>query len=225
MQIFGQTTSGEVIHVDQADRKCEYFCPSCRAPLRLRAGTVRCRHFYHPRTRHCKGKSLPHQQTQAHLLSRLTNARVEHPFPQIGRIADVYWENFVFEVQCSPISADEVQKRNEDYAKLGLRVVWILHDRRFNRLKVTPAELFLADQPHHFTNIDKEGKGEIYDQKRVYLRRHLKFREKRSLARLGQSSSSLLLGEERKTPYLLRIYLGFFHLFLRRLSYTNETNK
>jgi competence protein CoiA len=64
----------------------------------------------------------------------------------------------------SPISADEVQKRNRDYSRIGYKVIWILHDRQFNRSRMTAAETHLRHSPHYFTNINAFGKGIFYDQ-------------------------------------------------------------
>ncbi len=78
------------------------------------------------------------------------------------RIADAHWaeEKIVFEVQCSPITLQEAKTRCEDYRKLGLTPVWILHDRRYNRFKLTPAEEYLRSQT---TTFYTDGRS-IYDQ-------------------------------------------------------------
>jgi len=91
---------------------------------------------------------------------------LERSFPSIRRVADVVWpaQKTIFEVQYSPISAKEVQARNRDYQKMGYTVIWILHDRHFNRTYLTPAERCLRSQSHYFTNINAFGHGEIYDQ-------------------------------------------------------------
>ena len=59
---------------------------------------------------------------------------------------------------------EEVQARNRDYLSVGYEVIWILHEKRFNKQNLSAAELFLRSHPCYFTNIDKKGKGEIYDQ-------------------------------------------------------------
>ncbi|MCC5831626.1 MAG: hypothetical protein JJU12_01090 [Chlamydiales bacterium] len=91
---------------------------------------------------------------------------LEKSFPEIGRVADVVWpcRKIIFEIQYSPISAREVKERNRDYGRLGYTVIWILHERRYNRTYLTPAERFLRLQTHYFTNINSLGQGEIYDQ-------------------------------------------------------------
>jgi competence CoiA-like predicted nuclease len=78
------------------------------------------------------------------------------------RIADACWidEKIVFEVQCSPITLQEAKTRCEDYRKLGFTPVWILHDRRYNRFKLTPAEEYLRSQT---TTFYSDGRS-IYDQ-------------------------------------------------------------
>lgn len=96
---------------------------------------------------------------------------LEKSFPQIHRIADVVWpeQNIIFEVQYSPLSAREIQARNRDYEKVGYSVIWILHDRHYNREYLTPAERYLRHHSHFFTNINALGHGEIYDQ-HAYVR-------------------------------------------------------
>ena len=112
-------------------------------------------------------RSLQHQQVQLYIRKALTpsECRLEHPFPEIGRIADAVWERhkLIFEVQRSPISIEEVATRNKDYASLGYTVVWILHDHLYGRRRLTPVEIYLLSWPHYFTNIDEQGLGFCYD--------------------------------------------------------------
>ena len=111
---------------------------------------------------------ISHRTIQLALKKALAPQEVwlEKSFPQISRVADVVWpaKKIIFEVQCSPISAKEVQERNRDYQKVGYTVIWILHDRYFNRAYLTPVERFLHSYSHYFTNINTFGHGEIYDQ-------------------------------------------------------------
>ena len=172
MQIFARGPNGTVLPASRAVAGVDYKCLECGQIVRLRAGSQRIRHFYHRRrTRRCRqsGKSLTHLRVQERLHALLPNSQLEHPFPSIGRIADLFWpeKNLIFEVQCSPIAAEEVAARNADYDRLGLTVVWILHDRRFNRRHLTAAEHFLHDKPHYFTDIDSSGAGTFYDQKNI----------------------------------------------------------
>ncbi len=127
-----------------------------------------------------KGKSQEHVAVQRALVAALPigEAQQERAFPAISRVADVVWlpRRVVFEVQCSPISLREVLSRSEEYASQGFQVVWVLHEKNFNRDHLSPSEIFLRGQRSYFTNIDHLGRGEVYDQteKIVFNRRYFK---------------------------------------------------
>lgn len=192
MHLYAFTREGKILSVSQADKHQDYFCLECRGLVRKRGGRERISHFFHlGMVSSCRqeGKSLEHLQTQRYLQSILPteDCQLEYPFPRIKRIADVVWfsKKIIFEVQCSPISPQEVQERIEDYASAGYQVVWILHDQRFNQWKVTAAENFLRRFPHYYTQINAEGDGFIYDQEDLQERG---IRRKRSLpARINPS--------------------------------------
>ena len=170
MQLYASTKEGEAVPAWVAERNCDYICLECGGRVRVRSGAHRRAHYYHrspPGSCRQSGKSLVHLQVQWHLLELLDqSAALEVRFPAIHRIADVVWEKqkLIFEVQCSPITAEEVLARNRDYARLGYAVVWILHTRRFNRKRYTAAEKALQDSAHYFTNISLKGEGMIFDQ-------------------------------------------------------------
>lgn len=181
MQIYAIDSLDQIIHVARACRGKVYTCPECQKPIRLRGGRFRQLHFFHLEPTPCRlhSKSQTHLHIQHALQKMLAPERVliEHRFPQIGRIADIVWpaQKLIFEVQISPISADEIRARNSDYRKAGYQVIWILHKGRFNRTRVTPAELALRGSPHYFTNINAFGKGFFYDQHAtIYLKRRIK---------------------------------------------------
>lgn len=170
MQICAIDSSGQPILAKNAVKQKNYFCMECNAVLRLRGGEERQLHFYHlhPSSCHLAKKSLEHIHTQLHIASFFPSEHIflEQRFPSIGRIADVVYqkEHYVFEVQCSPISIDEIKMRNHDYESLGYHVVWILHESRFNRARLTKAEEFLLAHPHYFTDMNAQGRGILYDQ-------------------------------------------------------------
>lgn len=119
-----------------------------------------------------------HRHIQLALKKALAPQEVwlERAFPQIGRIADCVWPNqkLIFEIQCSRVSPREILARNRDYQKIGYRVIWILHDRHYNRTFLTLEERILLTQTHYFTNINAFGTGEIYDQhSQIHLRRRV----------------------------------------------------
>lgn len=170
MQLYALDVDGALIFAEVAEKQRDYYCRECRGVIRLRSGFYR-RHFYHLQPTHScvsSGKSMAHLQAQYYLLRQLPpdEGQMECQFPSIGRIADVAWlpRKIIFEIQCSPISADEVRQRNEDYASEGFQVIWILHDTRFNQKRLCAAEDILKMHTHYFTNIDDEGGGGLYDQ-------------------------------------------------------------
>lgn len=170
MQIYALDNSGKSCHAAQAKKSLSYKCPECSSILRARRGPFRQPHFYHLQKTLCRhaGKSLIHLNMQYALQKIAPRGELlfEHHFPQIGRIADLFWpqQKLVFECQLSPISAQEVRARCTDYGKLGYTVVWILHDKTFNKSKLSPAEKTLLGRPHYFSNIDRLGLGIFYDQ-------------------------------------------------------------
>lgn len=162
MQLYALDKSSLVL-ATHAVRDRSYLCPECHGFVRIRGGGRRQIHFYHARRpASCRqhGKSLAHLQIQLHLKSLIPGLTLEKRFE--SRIADAHWadEKIAFEVQCSPISIQEAKTRCEDYLKLGLIPVWILHDRRYNRFKITPAEEYLRSQT---TTFYTDGRS-IYDQ-------------------------------------------------------------
>lgn len=171
MQFYALNDKGQAISAKQAQRHCNYLCIECGTRVRLRGGEHRQRHFYHlEAVRSCslRQKGMVHLQLQNYLFHLLpeNDCGLEQRFPSINRIADVAWfsQKIVFEIQCSPITALEISQRNQDYFKEGWRVVWILHDQRYNQKHLTPAEIALQGYPHYFSNMNAQGEGMIYDQ-------------------------------------------------------------
>lgn len=171
MQLCAYDLKKNLIFSSKAKKHFDYFCLECGQKVRLRSGEHRQPHFYHLNPNiHCKqdGKGIVHLMIQYHFQNILTPEKcsLEYRFPSISRIADVVWHenNLVFEIQCAAISFAEVEQRNRDYASLGYQVVWILHDNRYNGMRVSAAEGYLQDHPHYYTNMDANGEGIIYDQ-------------------------------------------------------------
>lgn len=171
MQIFAYDKRRENVAAAQAKRKTNYFCPECQGIVRLRGGNHRRLHFFHFQdSADCRlgKKSELHLATQLALQKMLAPypSFLEQPFPQVGRIADcvVPALKLNFEIQCSPITPEEVEARIRDYASCQLTTVWILHEATFNKKRVHPAEQILKKYPHYYTNINEQGQGMIYDQ-------------------------------------------------------------
>lgn len=170
MHYFGLDQNTPVSAADAKKHK-DYSCPECGALIRARSGPHRQPHFFHVQTnpscsQHKKSPEHLHAQLNLFHLLPKGESSMERPFPAIGRIADLCWESqrIVFEIQCSPIFQEEAECRNRDYRSQGFEIVWILHDKRFNRRKLSAAELFLRSSTCYFTNVSSTGAGIIYDQ-------------------------------------------------------------
>lgn len=170
MQLFA-LDNGSLIFANHAAKQKNYCCFECNGTIRLRKGPHRQPHFYHLQpSQDCRlnGKGMVHLQVQIHLFNSLPEGEcvLEHRFPSIQRIADVAWisRKIVFEIQYSSITAEEISQRNADYQQIGWQVIWIFHDHRYNRSRVSAAEAVLFNQTHYFTNINQDGLGIIYDQ-------------------------------------------------------------
>lgn len=170
MQFYALSRGGTLHSAWVAKRQTDYFCVECQKVVRLRGGFRKRLHFYHldpsPSCR-LNGKSPTHLAIQLHIQALFSKEmlKIEEPFASIGRIADCvcHAKKMVFEVQCSPIAAQEVKERIEDYGKVGYHVVWILHDKQFKKRRRSAAEVFLERRFRFFyTNMDSEGRGMIY---------------------------------------------------------------
>lgn len=171
VQLVAYRENGSLILAHQAVKGVDYECLECKGVVRRRGGIHRRNHFYHiAKSSQCRlnGKSMNHLQVQWAIQQSLPQGEcvMEKRFPKINRIADVCWERerIVFEVQCSAISKEELLARNHDYESMGYDVVWILHDQRYNKRRMTGAEGILQESTFYYTNIDINGEGAIYDQ-------------------------------------------------------------
>lgn len=157
------------ISASDAKKGVDYQCLECLSVIRLRGGRCRSLHFFHKQNnRHCRQaqKGKIHLSLQKKIQSFFTNSEIEHPFPSVGRIADVACPDIkiVFEIQYSPMSVEEAQSRIRDYAALGYNVLWILHDHTFNKRKQSPVEKFLRAHLCYYSNVNEKGEGTLYDQ-------------------------------------------------------------
>lgn len=173
MEFFGYEEERLVFCRDGIKGK-SYVCPKCRGILRIKEGPLRRKHFFHLNHHSScfsSNKSWIHALMQYQLFCSLPagEGEIEKRFPSIERISDVAWtkKNLLFEIQCSPISLQEVLERNRDYQTLDMQVVWILRDGLFNRRYLSAAESFLRTRVSYFFHVDFKGKGVIYDQREV----------------------------------------------------------
>ena len=164
MQVYAFDENQKRIFVEGAESACDYFCIECGEKVRRRGGPHKQLHFYHLHPHGlCKlsGKSAEHILIQQFIQNSLDDTcQQEVRFPEISRIADIVWfsQKIVLEVQCSPISKEEVQARISDYEKIGFGVIWILYDATFNAVKTSAAEFFLENHTHYLADLQS-----IYD--------------------------------------------------------------
>lgn len=184
MQLYALDAEQQLVAARNALPQVNYFCLECYQTVRRRGGVHRHTHYYHlSPLSSCRlsGKSMEHLQVQYYIQERLPvgECSLEQRFPEINRIADLVWWNqkLIFEVQCSFITAQEIEKRNRDYFSIGFQVVWILHEKRYNQERVTDAEQYLRHHPFYFTNLDKQGQGAIYDQADLIQKNRRIFRQ------------------------------------------------
>lgn len=124
--------------------KTRLVCRFCEKPLMIKQGVIRIKHFAHIAT--CTTTMQRHPESIEHNLGKellaehvkkywreYSNVRVEFEYilPEIGRIADIAmifpsgWI-VVHEVQLAAITNEELNKRTEDYASIGVDCVWWL---------------------------------------------------------------------------------------------------
>lgn len=162
--------SSERVDAEIAEPGFDYLCPECLGVLRVRRGDIRIPHFFHRNegvTCRLQKKDALHRSVQMWLIQRLgeSSCTLECFFPSIVRVADVAYHpaQVVFEVQRSPIDAEEAMARTESYWSIGWHVVWILHVARYGRVTATSFERALSGVPHYFTDIGFRG-GRLWDE-------------------------------------------------------------
>ena len=102
---------------------------------------------------------------------------LEHHFG--NHIADVFWEEekIVFEIQCSPISLTKIKQRTVFYQSLGLSVIWILHEKTFNKKIISFAEQYLIKKKIvYYCNVTQLLDGIFYIQKKFSLSGNIVFK-------------------------------------------------
>lgn len=119
----------ERVQIENASINKEYFCPICGEKLIIKAidsKSIRT-HFAHKSKKDCDDFS--HDMSDWHYNWQccfpentreivLENNGIKHR-------ADILINNTVIEFQHSPISSDEIRKRNEFYLSCGFNIVWV----------------------------------------------------------------------------------------------------
>lgn len=178
MPLYALDENNRIISAQNADSFHRYRCVECKSLVQKRTGTQRQAHFYHLQTvRSCRlhSQSIDHSILQSHLIEKNPILEIEKPFEKILRIADLCWEEkkIIFEIQCSPITVEEVSKRKKDYQEEGYDLIWLLDDRLFNHKKLRVAENQLRKQGCYYFTLSKTL---LYDQFAVLLEDALLFK-------------------------------------------------
>ncbi|MFC4760988.1 competence protein CoiA [Fructobacillus durionis] len=131
------TISNQYCLAENAKKNEIYLCPGCRGPVRLKQGESNVAHFAHVSKVACadfsEGESADHLAGKLaiyHYFKGRVPVQVEPVLSQIEQRPDLLvgrpGSQVAIEYQCSPISQADLTRRNEGYAKAGIRVWWIL---------------------------------------------------------------------------------------------------
>ena len=118
------------VSIEDANKQTNYFCPTCGAPLIIRAEKSTCmrKHFAHKPGTHCTD-DWDYEMSEWHLAwqEKFPVECREVVMEKDGEKhrADVFIYNTVIEFQHSPISYEDFTKRNNFYLKCGYPIVWI----------------------------------------------------------------------------------------------------
>lgn len=123
-------TNGERVSIENATKDDKYYCPICGELLTIRATNSLAvkTHFAHKRGTICYD-DWTHDMSEWHL-------SWQKQFPEqyrevviekngIKHRADICVNNTVIEFQHSPITGEEIAKRNNFYLSCGYQVVWV----------------------------------------------------------------------------------------------------
>lgn len=134
-----------------------FYCPACREPVMLKAGTKMIPHFAHFPNTHCRsgqGEGPYHEQGKwllyKWLVSQGIECHLEAYIDRIDRRADllavVNGREIAIEYQCARTSPSEIQERMQDYKEAGIEQIWILGGNRLRRKGRMKLKLNAFDQ-------------------------------------------------------------------------------
>lgn len=132
-------------NIQQLRRRHDYFCPSCKKRVILRAGDYVVPHFAHQRSSSCperQGETKNHLQGKLQLFQWLTQqnipAYLEHYLPDINQYPDIHFtfrkKPFAIEYQCAKIPSKELLQRSIGLQKMKIYPLWILGANRLRRI-------------------------------------------------------------------------------------------
>ncbi|WP_286173384.1 competence protein CoiA family protein [Geobacillus sp. E263] len=148
----------------QLKRREAFFCPACKREVVLKLGSRRIPHFAHKKDTACpyeyESESTRHLTGKLDLFSWLQRqnirAKLEPYLPSIQQRPDILVAHnhllYAMEYQCSTISEQLFQKRNDSYRIKGIRPIWILgaHHLRYRTIYHLALPRFQWMFAHHF---------------------------------------------------------------------------
>lgn len=158
------TKNKQVIHINQASDKEQYYCPQCHAALMIKKGIKMKKHFSHIKGNHCShhnGESINHHQAKKQIAQQLAQyytVAIEYRIKEKEqvRIADICLPNeqYIIEFQQSVIDYKLLNMRHQFYIKCGYQVVWLLDD---NLIMINYHKIKLSRFIRHFIQKNKVG--------------------------------------------------------------------
>lgn len=153
----------ELVRADRCGSGEQFYCPACKNKVILKQGSIKRPHFAHLNVSDCEtfseNESLLHLESK-YLLEKTGrelgwNCTLEKVFSNISQRADLFIQSgdqsLAIEFQQSPISDEEIFKRNSGYERIGLPFVWLLGPNYpINKLKEHTAAKFSDRSGHIF---------------------------------------------------------------------------
>lgn len=132
---FAINQNEQVVLANDASPLEQYFCSTCKKPVKLRGGKFKSLYFVHEvfQKSNNKGETSRHLQGKSRIKTFFRNKNIkvvdEIYFKSIKRRADLMVEfsssKVLVEYQCSPINLKEIRQRKADYTSLNFKSVWI----------------------------------------------------------------------------------------------------
>jgi len=140
--------------IEALRKKEQFFCPSCKETVIVRAGPQVIPHFAHLAHTNCSqhegGEGKYHLQGKLQLYHWLLNQNIptelEAFIPEINQRPDLFIQTkknkIAIEYQCVTIPLSVIRKRNKGYRKANIVPIWILGAKQLvrtstNRIKVS----------------------------------------------------------------------------------------
>ena len=205
---------GNRVTIEEAARGGEYFCPLCggRVIVKAKGSEAVREHFAHKNKGECD--SWRHDMSEWH-------RAWQNCFPKecrevvvqsdgVKHIADVLINKTVIEFQHSPITAEEIAKRNRFYTECGYKVVWVFDAdgkiRNKNKSVDTIDPILCAETDLCWERPKREFSIKMPDNVTIFLQYKTSISDPRYF---GQESDILLLVKSVDTKQIV-FYETFF---------------